>query len=72
MVVVYNDNISLFYINLTHGSRYQVERIYATDEDGYDISYVVKDDAGNSNTYPKNWFLEIEDWRDSQINKILD
>ena len=60
--------------NLTEGKKYKVKRkVEGTHQDSY-IRYsgfYVINDAGIERHYSSKRFLDVLEWRDKQINKLL-
>jgi hypothetical protein len=48
-----------------------INKIYDAIEDRYGY-YHIKNDHGFTNSYYKSRFIVLSEWRDNQINSILD
>ena len=60
--------------NLTFGKKYKVTRLQEGYHFGSDKPLTglwVIDDTNRENHYSRRRFLNISDWRESQINKII-
>ena len=53
---------------LTIGKKYTHIKNFTTFEDMY---YTVIDDEGEEHNYYRKHFMELEEWRDEQIDKLI-
>jgi hypothetical protein len=57
---------------LTYGKIYDVyPALNRTGNFRYDSYYFIEDDLGNPKFHPKNNFISLDEYRESQLNKLL-
>ncbi len=52
-----------------------INKIYNVEHARYDFEpylYILKDDENANGVYPKDWFITLEEYRNQQINKIIE
>ena len=69
MIVVCNEDFVYDYHSLTVGKQYEVVDTYS--DWGEDDQYVVLNDHGINYPYCMSRFVSLEEWRDKQIEKVI-
>lgn len=56
--------------DIAYGKVYEIHSTYSSDEDGYDIVYVITNDNQVIDTYSEHDFVSIDDWRDIKLKEL--